>query len=142
MKKHCKVLISVIMLTIAPAASGEVYKCDGPDGPVYSDRKCGPDATSIEFTETSGISGVSDEVKAELARKKAERAEAETDLELNPNANTTYQFNTINTEPAGYWLPGSFWGPGNRPPQRPRPPQKPPQKPPEVTDPSVIRLKR
>ncbi len=142
MKKHCKVLIPVTMLAVASAASAEVYKCDGPDGPVYSDRKCGPDATSVEFADTSGISGVSDEVKAELARKKAERAEAETDLELNPNANTTYQFNTINTEPAGYWLPGSFWRPGNRPPQRPKPPQRPPHKPPGVTEPSVIRMKR
>lgn len=142
MKKLCKTLISVTMMAISPAALAEVYKCDGPNGPIYTDRKCGPDATSVEFTESSGISGVSDEVKAELARKKAEREKADTELELNPNANTTYQFNTINTEPAGYWLPGSFWRPGNRPPQRPKPPQRPPQKPPEVTDPSVIRLKR
>ena len=129
-------------MTVSSAALGEVYKCDGPDGPVYTDRKCGPDATSVEFTESSGISGVSDEVKAELARKKAERKAAETEPELNPNANPVYQFNTINTEPAGYWLPGSFWRPGNRPPHRPRPPQRPPQKPPEVTKPSVLRLQR
>jgi len=142
MKILCKSLIAVTMMAVSWAAWAEVYKCDGPDGPVYTDRKCGPDATSVEFTESSGISGVSDEVKAELARKKAEREKAETDLALNPNANTTYQFNTINTEPAGYWLPGSFWRPGNRPPQRPKPPQRPPQKPPEISDPSVIRLKR
>jgi len=138
MRNFCRVLIPVTTLTISSAALAEVYKCDGPNGPIFSDRKCGPDATSVEFDETSGISGVSDEVKAELARKKAEREKAETDLKPNPNANTTYQFNTINTEPAGYWLPGSFWRPGNRPPQRPRPPQKPP----EVTEPSVIRMKR
>jgi len=142
MKKLCKTLLPVTLMAMSSAALAKVYKCDGPNGPIYTDRECGPNATSIEFTESSGISGVSDEVKAELARKKAEREKAVTDLELNPNANTTYQFNTINTEPAGYWLPGSFWRPGNRPPQRPRPPQKPPQKPPEVTDPSVIRLKR
>jgi len=142
MKIRGKLLITVTMMAFSWAALSEVYKCDGPDGPVYADRRCGPDATSVEFTESSGIGGVSDEVKTELARKKAEREKAETGLELNPNANTTYQFNTINTEPAGYWLPGSFWRPGNRPPQRPRPPQKPPQKPPEVTEPSVIRMKR
>ena len=142
MKKFCKVLIPLTLMTLSSAALAEVYKCDGPDGPVYTDRKCGPDATSVEFTESSGISGVSDEVKAELARKKAEREAVETEPELNPNANPVYQFNTINTEPAGYWLPGSFWRPGNRPPQRPKPPQRPPQKPPEVTKPSVLRLQR
>lgn len=138
MKILCRVLIPVTMIAMSSAAPAEVYKCDGPNGPIFSDQKCGPDATSIEFTETSGISGVSDEVKAELARKKAEREAAKPDLELNPDAKTSYQFNTINTEPAGYWLPGSFWRPGNRPPHRPKPPQKPP----EVTEPSVIRLKR
>jgi len=139
MKKFCKILIPVTMAAMSTAALAEVYKCDGPNGPVYTDRKCGPDATSVEFDETSGISGVSDEVKAELARKKAEREKAEPELPLNPNANATYQFNTINTEPAGYWLPGSFWGPGIRPPHRPKPPQ-PPQKP--TVPPTTIRMER
>lgn len=139
MKKICELLVSLTLVAMSSAALAEVYKCDGPNGPIYTDRKCGPDATSVEFAETSGISGVSDEVKAELARKKAERAKVETELPLNPNANATYQFNTINTEPAGYWLPGSFWGPGNRPPHRPKPPP-PPLKP--TVPPTTIRMKR
>ena len=141
MKKFCRLLVPMTLVAMSSAALAEVYKCDGPDGPIYTDRKCGPDATSVEFSESSGISGVPDEVKDELARKKSEREKAESDLKLNPNANATYQFNTINTEPAGYWLPGSFWRPGNRPPHRPKPPPRPPQQPPRA-DPSVIRLKR
>lgn len=136
MKKFCKWLAPLTLVAMSSAALAEVYKCDGPDGPIFTDRKCGPDATSIEFAETSGISGVSDEVKAELARKKSERNKADPELPLNPNANATYQFNTINTEPAGYWLPGSYWGPGNRPPQRPMLPQKP------TVPPTTIRMKR
>jgi hypothetical protein len=141
MKRSFIVTITPMLLAVASAAQAEVYKCDGPNGPVFSDYKCGSDATTVEFEETSGISGVSDEVKADLARKKEQREKAESELEPNPNANPSYQFNTINTEPAGYWYPGSYWLPGNRPPhvRPPRPPQPPPEKPPET---SVIRLKR
>jgi len=133
--------IASILLAISSAAQAEVYKCDGPNGPVYSDYKCGSDATTVELEETSGISGVSDEVKVELARKKEEREKAEAEPALNPNLNPSYQFNTINTEPAGYWYPGSWGLPGNKPPhvRPPRPPQPPPEKPPDT---SVIRLKR
>jgi len=136
MNKFCELFIPLTLMAMSSAALAEVYRCDGPDGPIYTDRKCGPDATNVEFTQSSGISGVSDEVKDELARKKAERKKAEPDPALNPNANATYQFNTINTEPAGYWLPGSFWRPGARPPHRPMPPQKP------TVPPTTIRMKR
>jgi hypothetical protein len=100
---NCRtVLITLIALAITPMATAQVYKCDGPDGPVYSDRKCGPDATHVELSKTSGVSGVSDETKAELAEKKANREQAH-----NRNIDQTEFSNrnsTVTTEPAGRWV--------------------------------------
>lgn len=117
----------LILLAISPLATAQIYKCDGPDGPVYSDRECGPNAASVELAETSGVSGVSDETKAELAQKKAEREEVRTN-NSNVNTNNNSQFNTANTEPAGRWQrpyrkPGSNPGdrPANLPATGPRP---------------------
>ena len=70
MNRHTTRLIALITLVITPAAVAEIYKCDGPDGPVYSDRKCGSDAVNLELTESSGLSGVTEQDKAVLAEKK------------------------------------------------------------------------
>jgi hypothetical protein len=118
MKKSRTVLIAVTSLLISPMAMAEIFKCDGPDGPIYTDRKCGPDATSVEVAETSGLSGVSDETKADLARKKAERAEARANS-INTSPVNNYQFNTINTEPAGRWLRRPYRKPHNKPHDKP-----------------------
>ncbi len=117
MKKSRTVLIALASLLISPMAIAEIYKCDGPDGPVYTDRECGPDAASVELAETSGLSGVSDETKADLARKKADRAEAKANNSPSPVNN--YQFTTINTEPAGRWLRRPYWKPHDRPYDKP-----------------------
>ena len=106
----------LVVLAISPLATAQIYKCDGPDGPVYSDRECGPDAATVELAETSGVSGVSDETKAELAQKRTEREEART-TNSNASTNSNYQYNTANTEPAGRWIrpyrkPGSNPGDG------------------------------
>ena len=66
-------LITLIALVITPVAVAEIYKCDGPDGPIYSDRKCGLDAANVELKESSGLSGVNEQDKADLAEKKLER---------------------------------------------------------------------
>lgn len=95
-------------------AIAAIYKCDGPDGPIYMDRKCGPDAASVELAETSGLSGVSDEAKADLARKKAERAEARAKSNSASPVNN-YHFTTINTQPAVRWLPRPYRKPHDRP---------------------------
>jgi len=95
-------LVALIALAITPMATAQVYKCDGPDGPVYSDRECGPDATHVEISESSGLSGVSDETKAELAEKKADREQAR-----NRNNDTAANYNrssSLTTEPAGRWV--------------------------------------
>lgn len=69
-------IIAFIVLANAPVAMAQIYKCDGPDGPVYSDRKCAPSAATVELSESSGLSGVSDEEMSELADKKASRDQA------------------------------------------------------------------
>jgi len=90
-------------------ATAQIYKCDGPDGPVYSDRECGPDATHVEVSTTPGVSGgVYDESKVELAEKKADREQARKSKQaLNSNINHT-DFSNLNsagtTEPAGRWV--------------------------------------
>lgn len=114
-------LISLILLAISPLASARIYKCDGPDGPVYTDLKCGPDAESIEVSDSSGLSGVSDETKAELASRKAEREQVREEARKRGNNKTVInnQYTTINTEPAGRWLYPRPWKP------RPEKPEKP-----------------
>ena len=57
MKRHrisLFTLITLITLVITPAAVAEIYKCDGPDGPIFSDKKCGLDAANVELPESSG----------------------------------------------------------------------------------------
>ena len=66
-------LVTLTALAIAPVTVAEIYKCDGPDGPVYSDRKCGSEAENVELQESSGLSGVTELDKANLAEKKLER---------------------------------------------------------------------
>jgi len=119
MNRYQIILIALISLAITPEATAEIYRCDGPDGPIYSDKKCGPDATSVKFADTSGLTGVSDETKAELAARKAEREQASEEARKLNNNRTVInnQYTTLNTAPAGRWL--------NYPYPRPKP-EKPP----------------
>ena len=95
-------LATLMALAISPVAIAEVYKCDGPDGPVYTDRECAPGAEQMEFAKTSGVSGVSDETKADLARKKTEREQNRTSRSSNtPAAN--YQTQSTANEVDGRW---------------------------------------
>ena len=114
-------LITLIILAISPLATAEIYKCDGPDGPIYTDRKCGPDARSVEVSDTSGLSGVSEETKAELAARKAEREQAREESRKRGNNRTVInnQYTTLNTEPAGRWLYPRSWRPKPGKPEQP-----------------------
>jgi len=90
-------------------AAAQIYKCDGPDGPVYSDRECGADATHVELSTTPEVSGgVYDEAKVELAEKKAKRAQARNSKQArnsNIDQNEIGNLNsTVATEPAGRWV--------------------------------------
>jgi len=98
-------LIILITLVITPAAVAEIYKCDGPDGPIYSDKECGSDAANVELPESSGLSGVSEQDKADLAEKKQER-EQEREQAQSQNqkgSEVNNQNNVYTTEDPGYW---------------------------------------
>ena len=129
MNRYRRVLVTLMALIFTPVVSAQIYKCDGPDGPVYTDRECGPDAASVEISESSGLSGVSDETKAELAKRRADRelARAE-DRKLKSNRTViNNQYTTINTEPTGRWLNRPYWG---SKPEKPKPPEVTPRSPP------------
>jgi len=97
-------LITLITLIITPAAVAEIYKCDGPDGPIYSDKKCGSDAASVELPESSGLSGVSEQDKADLAEKKQEREQEREQARSQKQQDSAVnnQNNVYATEDAGY----------------------------------------
>lgn len=122
MNRYGPVLVTLIALAVTPMATAQIYKCDGPNGPIFTDRVCGPDAASVEIADTSGLSGVSDETKAELAKRKADREQARAeDRKLEKNRTViNNQYTTINTEPAGRWLNLPYWRPR---PERPEPPE-------------------
>jgi hypothetical protein len=102
-------LITLITLVISPAVVAEIYKCDGPDGPIYSDKKCGSDATNVELTQSSGLSGVSEKDKEALAEKKLEReqereqARKQAQSQNQQSTAVNNQNNAYTTEDPGYW---------------------------------------
>ena len=96
------ILITLITLVITPAVVAEIYKCDGPDGPIYSDKECGSDSANVELLESSGLSGVSEEDKADLAEKKQEREQARSQNQQGSVVNSQNNVNT--TEDPGYWV--------------------------------------
>ena len=99
-------LITLITLVITPAAVAEIYKCDGPDGPIFSDKKCGSDAANVEVLESSGLSGVTEQDKAALAEKKLEREqEREQARSRNQQGSVVNNQNDVyTTEDPGYWV--------------------------------------
>ena len=101
MNGYGKILVVLISVAITPLATAQIYKCDGPDGPIYSDSECGPGATNVEIEDTSGLSGVSDETKTELAVKKEEREEVST--RKNEAVENVPENNTVISGQAGEW---------------------------------------
>ncbi len=130
------ILVILIALFASPAAMAKIYRCDGPDGPVYTDRQCGADAKNVELADTSGLTGVSEEVKTELAEKKAKREKLrEADRQRKSNRTViNNNYTTVNTEPSGRWLYPRPWRPK---PERPKPPVVKPK-----PLPSTIRMNR
>ena len=97
-------LVILVTLVITPAAIAQIYKCDGPDGPVYSDKECGPGAANVELTESSGLSGVTEQDKINLAEKKLEREQARSQNQQGSAVNN--QSNSYTTESPGRWVRG------------------------------------
>ena len=109
MNRHRTSLFTLITLTtlvITPAAAAEIYRCDGPDGPIYSDKKCGSGAANVEVRESSGLSGVTEQDKINLAEKKLEREqEREQARSQNQQGSAVKnQNNVYATEDPGYWV--------------------------------------
>ena len=73
MSIYKKILVTLILLTNVSVAMAQIYKCDGPEGPVYSDKECEPNAATVELSESAGLTGISDEELSELAEKKSDR---------------------------------------------------------------------
>ncbi len=94
-------LVTLAALVITPAAVAQIYKCDGPNGPIYSDRECGPDAASVQVRESSGLSGVSEKDKNVLAAKKLEREQTEGQNQQRTVTNNPS--NSSTTESPGRW---------------------------------------
>jgi hypothetical protein len=99
-------LITLITLVIAPAAVAQIYKCDGPDGPIYSDRECGLDAVNVDLQESSGLSGVSEQDITDLAEKKLEREQKREQARSRNQQGSVVnnQNNVYTTEDPGYWV--------------------------------------
>jgi len=144
MYRHRTSLISLITLAtliITPAAVAQIYKCDGPDGPVYTDRECGPNAKNMVIQDSSGLSGVTEEDKSALAEKKLQREderEKERELAQSRRQQTTVINNQYSTYTSGY--PGRWWG-LNRPGLGDRPVNLPahPQAVQPIIRPSILR---
>ena len=76
MSIYKKILVTLILLANVSVAMAQIYKCDGPEGPVYSDTECEPNAATVDVLESSGLTGISDEEISELAEKKSDRDQA------------------------------------------------------------------
>jgi len=98
-------LVALATLAITPATVAQVYKCDGPDGPIYSDQKCGSEAVNVELQESSGLSGVTEQDINDLAEKKLEREKKrEQARSQNQQSSVPNQQKEISTmEDPGYW---------------------------------------
>ena len=94
------ILVTLVALVITPAAVAQIYKCDGPNGPIYSDKECGLDAANVEVLESSGLSGVTEQDINALAEKKLEREQAQSRNQQGTVVNN--QNNVYTTEDPGY----------------------------------------
>ena len=102
-----KTTITALMaLMISPLAIAQIYRCEGPDGPIFSDKKCATDAATVQIDETSGLGGVTDQTKADLADKKRQREQDRSNGVKNYDVVNNSQHNLYNTESPGRWVRG------------------------------------
>ena len=106
MSIYKKILVTLILLANASVAMAQIYKCDGPEGPVYSDRECEPNAATVDVLDTSGLVGISEDDKAVLAEKKTARDQAENLNHTNDDALMVNQNDTLTTQNDGRWVRG------------------------------------
>jgi hypothetical protein len=114
----------ILLLLAAPLAQAEIYRCDSPDGPVFSDKPCGDQAEIITVQDSSaGINtGPSEETRAYLAQKRDERAQARKQASLNRPPAPSAPARAV--EPYGQQVYPGYWG-GDLYPNRPGRPPRP-----------------
>lgn len=123
----------IIALTLAaPAAQGEIYRCESEQGTVFSDRPCGDEAVVVAIEdESAGIApGPPEEVRDYLAQKREERArERAEQRQAAREAASRQPPPVVTVERPAY---PAWWGPSPYPPMRPRPPHNRPRPQPPV----------
>ena len=96
--------IILFLLASAPLAADTIYKCDGPDGPIFSDKPCAPDASTVTVKDTTGLSADYDGVRSDLAEKKTARNQEGALSKNNQKVNPQPQ--TYTSESNGRWVRG------------------------------------
>jgi hypothetical protein len=118
-----KMRFLITVLAVAPlCAQAQIYRCDTPDGPVFSDEKCGEQARVVTLgDESQGLGGgPSEEVREYLDKKRQERAqERDTSAKLTPRQPAATVVQQAQPVENAALLPG-YVRPG-RPHVRPRP---------------------
>lgn len=122
-------LVITALLLVAPAANGQVYRCDTPQGVVFSDERCGEQAQVVEFEEDS--SGVTidppEEVSDYLEQKREQREEAREQYRDSIASAPPPVLYPVPEQPYRYY---DYRYPVFYPPIHPRPPiQRPPDRP-------------
>lgn len=117
------------MSLVAVSAQAQIFRCDTQQGLVFSDTPCSAEAEVVTIeNDSSGISGgTSDEVRAQLAQKKEQRAqEREQARKLRASRPPSPVYVPVPVEQTVIY-PGVWpWRPGHRPhPRPPRPQPKP-----------------
>lgn len=117
----------VLLVLIAPLAQAQIYKCEGAEGPVYSDRPCSDQAEIVTVRDSSsGIApGPSDEAKQYLADKRDQRASDRAQRASAPASNQP-QAPVVVSDGQDYGYPVYWPAYGNRPNRPPRPKPEPP----------------
>lgn len=48
-------MLCLILMAFVPTSIAQIYKCETPDGPVFSDLECSSEAQLIELEDSSGL---------------------------------------------------------------------------------------
>ncbi|MEM1411112.1 MAG: hypothetical protein AAGH19_02055 [Pseudomonadota bacterium] len=131
-----KVLFAIILFAAPLLADAEIYRCETPEGVVFSDRECGEAAERVELADDSaGVSmGPPEEVREYLAEQREVRAqERQERIERRASQTPPTPAPIVVEQRVGY----PYWW-GARPPVLRPPPQRPPVQPP-MRPPDVVR---
>lgn len=118
----------IVLPALLPlVASAQIFRCETPEGPVFSDRLCGEAAEVVQLrADTAGLGGgASEEVRAYLAQKRDERA-AERETAQDRDSQAPAPAPQVIEQPVMYW---PMMHRPDRPHDRPRPERPRPEHP-------------